>query len=119
MIGKTISDIRKQRGLTLTELAERSSISKSYLSNIERNFNQNPSLQVMSKIAKVLGIDVKTLLKPEVNSESQNLLDNEWLEFVHELKETGIDKEQLQEYKTILEFIKWQNQQSGETDKGN
>jgi XRE family transcriptional regulator of biofilm formation len=38
---------------------------------------------------------------------------------VHELKETGIDKEQLQEYKTILEFIKWQNQQSGETDKGN
>jgi XRE family transcriptional regulator of biofilm formation len=110
MIGKNIYDIRKKRGLTLTELAERSSISKSYLSNIERNLNQNPSLQVMQKIALVLDVDMKTLLISESNSETQNLLENEWLDFVHELKETGIEKEQLQEYKTIIEFIKWQNQ---------
>lgn len=110
MIGKTIATLRKQKGLTLTELAERSSISKSYLSNIERDLNQNPSLQIMSKIAKVLEIDVKTLLKSEIQSEPQPFLDKEWLSFVHELRDTGINKETLKDYKTILEFIKWQNQ---------
>ena len=37
MIGKNILRIRKGRALSLTELAERANIAKSYLSNIERN----------------------------------------------------------------------------------
>ena len=43
MIGKNIAEIRKKRGYTLSELAELANISKSYLSNIERNINKNPS----------------------------------------------------------------------------
>lgn len=31
--------ISKKKGLTLSELAERAGVSKSYLSNIERNIN--------------------------------------------------------------------------------
>ncbi|WP_456277300.1 helix-turn-helix domain-containing protein [Bacillus sp. AK128] len=110
MIGKNILEIRKNRGLTLTELAERASISKSYLSNIERDLNQNPSLHVMKKVATVLDVDIKTLLKYEGNEEKSVLIETEWIEFVNELKETGIDKDQLQDYKTVIEFIKWQNQ---------
>ena len=49
MIGKNIAEIRKRRGYTLSELAGLANISKSYLSNIERNINTNPSLQVMNK----------------------------------------------------------------------
>ncbi|MGQ4665879.1 helix-turn-helix domain-containing protein [Metabacillus halosaccharovorans] len=40
-----ICESRKQKGLTLSEVAKQAKISKSYLSNIERNLNLNPSLQ--------------------------------------------------------------------------
>jgi XRE family transcriptional regulator of biofilm formation len=108
MIGKNINEIRKRRGLTLSELAERANISKSYLSNIERNLNRNPSIHVMGKIALVLDVDLKMLLKTEITKEEeQQLPDKEWMELVYEIKESGIEK---QEYKTLIEFIKWQNQ---------
>ncbi|MBM7651855.1 XRE family transcriptional regulator [Neobacillus cucumis] len=108
MIGNNIFEIRKKRGLTLSELAERASISKSYLSNIERNLNQNPSIQVIHKIAGVLNVDLKTLLKTEFTNIEQ-YPDKEWIDLAYELKNSGIKKEQIQEYKTIIEFIKWQN----------
>ena len=62
MIGKNIAEIRKRRGYTLSELAELANISKSYLSNIERNINKNPSLEIMNKIAVVLNIELIMLL---------------------------------------------------------
>lgn len=109
MIGKNIYEIRKKKGLTLSELAERANISKSYLSNIERNLNQNPSIQVVKKIALVLDVDLKTLLKSGTSQEENQPPDEEWIDLVNELKESGIDREQLQEYRTLIEFIKWQN----------
>ncbi|WP_064091688.1 helix-turn-helix domain-containing protein [Rossellomorea aquimaris] len=108
MIGTNISEIRKRRGLTLSELAHRSNVSKSYLSNLERNLNQNPSIQVIGKIATVLDVDLKTILQAENTEENHNLLEGEWIDFIHDLKESGIEKEQLKEYKTVIEFIKWQ-----------
>lgn len=107
MIGKNIYEIRKRRGLTLSELAGRANISKSYLSNIERDLNRNPSIQVMGKIALVLGVELKMLLQTGTNQEEEKLPDKEWIDLVSELKESGIEKE---EYKTLIEFIKWQNQ---------
>lgn len=109
MIGKNIYELRKKRGLTLSELAGRANISKSYLSNIERNMNRNPSIQVVKKIASVLDVDLHMLLKVGVSEEDFQLPDKEWFDLVNELKKSGIDKEQLQEYKTLIEFIKWQN----------
>ncbi|KAB7708175.1 helix-turn-helix domain-containing protein [Bacillus aerolatus] len=119
MIGKNIYEIRKRRGLSLTELADRAGIAKSNLSNIERNLNQNPSINVIEKIAVVLGVDLKTLLKVERNIEPKRTqLDEEWVDFVNELKELGVQKEQMQEYKTLLEFIKWQNEQDVNKESG-
>ncbi|WP_090761623.1 helix-turn-helix domain-containing protein [Bacillus sp. OK048] len=106
MIGKNIYEIRMKKGLTLSALAERANISKSYLSNIERNLNQNPSIQVIKKIALVLDVDIKLLLKTLESKEDQQPPDKEWLDLVNELKESGIEKN---EYKTLIEFIKWQN----------
>ncbi|MDQ0242574.1 XRE family transcriptional regulator of biofilm formation [Bacillus fengqiuensis] len=112
MIGTNISKLRKQRGLTLSELAERAFISKSYLSNIERNLNQNPSIHVLGKIAAVLHVDLQRLLNSEPEPEkAPQKVEEEWLGFINELKESGIDKEDVQEYKIIIEFIKWQQEQ--------
>jgi XRE family transcriptional regulator, master regulator for biofilm formation len=113
MIGKNIYVLRKEKGLSLSELAERAKISKSYLSNIERNINQNPSIHVVKKIASVLQVDLKALLKTDTSEDEQKLPDKEWLDLVTELKESGIEKENIQEYKTLIEFIKWQNQNTG------
>jgi XRE family transcriptional regulator, master regulator for biofilm formation len=107
MIGKNIYEIRMKKGLTLSALAERANISKSYLSNIERNLNQNPSIEVIRKIGHVLDVDIKVLLKTVESKEDQQLPDKEWLDLVNELKQSGIEKN---EYKTLIEFIKWQNQ---------
>ncbi|MBL4954452.1 helix-turn-helix transcriptional regulator [Neobacillus sp. YIM B02564] len=111
MIGEKIAEIRKQRGYSLTELAELANISKSYLSNIERNLNKNPSLKVVIKIAKVLKVDLLTLLKNGSDFETHIYIEKEWVEFVNELKEMGVEKEQLEQYKTLIEFIRWKNQQ--------
>jgi XRE family transcriptional regulator, master regulator for biofilm formation len=115
MIGKNIQKIRKKKGLTLSELAERASMSKSYLSNIERSVNKNPSIQVMEKIASVLDVDLGILL--ELPPESPLPLESDWQALVQELKASGIEKEQLQEYKTVIEFIKWQNKKEDEKNK--
>ncbi len=107
MIGKKIFEIRKRRGYTLSELAERANVSKSYLSNIERNINQNPSIQVIKKIASVLDVDLRALLETESSIKEKELPDQELIDLVNELKESGIEK--IEEFKTLIEFIKWQN----------
>jgi XRE family transcriptional regulator of biofilm formation len=114
MIGKNIHENRIRRGLTLTELAKRAGIAKSYLSNLERNLNQNPSINVMERIAFVLDVDLKALLKTGTDTEIKpQKLEEEWIELVNELKESGIDKAQIQDYKTLLEFIKWKKEEEG------
>jgi len=109
MIGKNIQKLRYRRGLSLSELAERANISKSYLSNIERNLNQNPSIQIIEKIAIVLNVDFRELIGKSIGDQ---LPEKEWIDFVNELKESGVGVEQLKEYKTVIEFAKWQNKQN-------
>lgn len=109
MIGQNISSIRKQRGYTLSELSERTGISKSYLSNIERNLKQNPSIHVIEKIAEVLNVDLKLLLKITEDTGTNYQLDQEWMDFITELKQSGIAKERIHELKILIEFMKWHN----------
>lgn len=110
MIGKNIAKIRKRRGYTLSDLADKANISKSYLSNIERNINKNPSLEVMQRIAKVLNVDFISLIKPENDLNSHLYIEQEWIDLMKEMKELGIDRDDIKEYKTLVEFLKWQNQ---------
>ncbi|MFD1708002.1 helix-turn-helix domain-containing protein [Siminovitchia sediminis] len=107
MIGKKIGSIRRKKGLSLTELAQRANISKSYLSNIERDLNQNPSINIVKNIAEVLEVDFQELVGTDVNSEHK---DEEWVHFVRTLKESGIKKEEIKEYETLIEFINWKKQ---------
>lgn len=116
MIGKNIGEIRKSRGYSLTQLAERSNVSKSYLSNIERSVNKNPSIKVLNRIAKVLDVDLKILLIKDQKAETPTSPGREWAELINELKETGINKEELKEYKILLEFIKWKKRNKQEND---
>lgn len=109
MIGKNITEIRNQRGYKLSELAELANVSKSYLSNIERSINKNPSLDVMKRIAAVLQVDLLTLLKYKEGFNEDYIIEKEWLDLINELKESGIQTNEIKEYKTVIEFIRWRN----------
>lgn len=118
MIGKKIAEIRKNRGFTLSELAEKSNISKSYLSNIERDLNQNPSVEVVIKLAKVLQVNIDTILSPIIKQDNHGIMEKEWIDFVSDLKSSGVNKEQLPYYKPLIEFIQWQNETSNCKKRG-
>ena len=49
-----IRDIRKEQNITLSELAKKAGISSGYLCHLEKGSRNNPSLEVMDKIAKAL-----------------------------------------------------------------
>lgn len=60
--------VRKQRGLTLEELARQTGLTKSYLSKIERGCS-TPSIAVALKVAKALDVDVGRLFSEEAAQE--------------------------------------------------
>ncbi len=96
----------------MSELAKRAELSKSYLSSIERNLNLNPSIQVVIRIAIVLDVELDTFLNPLKKNSLQQDLDQDLIDLATELKETGVKKEQIKEYRTLIEFIQWKNQKS-------
>ena len=107
MIGEKIKKMRQNKKMSLSELAEKAGVAKSYLSSIERNLQTNPSIQFIEKISKVLNVSVNDLIQDD-NSEKISELDNDWLKIVQEAMNSGVTKEQFREY---LEFNKWRNKQ--------
>ncbi|MFD1020134.1 helix-turn-helix domain-containing protein [Thalassobacillus hwangdonensis] len=101
MIGERIKKVRKDRGLSLTVLAERAGVAKSYLSSIERNLQSNPSIQFLEKVSAELNVSIHYLLHGD-QEEAQ--LDEDWMKLVKDAMDSGISKD---EFKEFLEFNKW------------
>ncbi|MBS4173355.1 helix-turn-helix domain-containing protein [Bacillus sp. FJAT-49736] len=104
MIGQRIKNLRLQKQLSLSELAEKAGVAKSYLSSIERNIQSNPSVQFLEKISSVLGVTVNSLLHDEADDAEVTELDSEWEKLVLEAMNSGISKNEFREF---LEFNKW------------
>ena len=65
-LGKRLSELRKRKNMTLDELSEKSGVSKSILSQIERDLS-NPTVVTISRIAAALGENLSDFfLKIEV-----------------------------------------------------
>ncbi len=59
-----VAEIRKERGLSQQELAEKANVSRPYLSVIETNQNKTVSNSVMFRLAKALGVGIETIFLP-------------------------------------------------------
>ena len=59
--GRSIRSYRKQRGMSQEDLAEKSGLSRNYVSDIERGV-RNPSLLALIGIAKALRMPLRDLL---------------------------------------------------------
>lgn len=107
LIGQKIKTLRQEQNLSISELADKAGVAKSYLSSIERNIQTNPSIQFIEKISQVLNVSVNDLINEYPLNDEE--LDDEWLEIVKEAMQSGVSKEQFLEY---LEFNKWRNKRS-------
>lgn len=110
MIGEEVKKYRLRKGLSLSELAERANVAKSYLSSIERNIQSNPSIQFLDKISNVLDVSVEVLLQGN-DSIHQTDLDSDWKKLVKEAMDSGVSKDQFREF---LEFNKWRAKQGSD-----
>ena len=64
-LGEKIYKLRKEQGLTLEQLAERTESSKSYIWELENKNPPRPSADKLSKIAAQLGVTMDYLLDQE------------------------------------------------------
>jgi transcriptional regulator with XRE-family HTH domain len=67
-VGATLLQIRQKRGLTLEDLSRAAGVSKSMLSQIERE-KANPTIAVAWRLANALGIGIQELLAGEAKEE--------------------------------------------------
>lgn len=72
LLSKNIALYRRKKGYTQKELAEKTGLSRSFISQIENNTN-NPSDDTLYKISKVLDISIGQL-KGEYDSEDLSIL---------------------------------------------
>ncbi|WP_121610035.1 XRE family transcriptional regulator [Mesobacillus foraminis] len=107
-VGQQIKRLRIQKEYSITELAEKSGVSKSYLSYIERGIQENPSLHVLSRLANTLGVSPEELMGEASTAEHLPPVDPEWLEMIDEAIKNGIRKEDFAFY---LDFVKFKNKQ--------
>ncbi|MFT8319860.1 MAG: helix-turn-helix domain-containing protein [Bacillus sp. (in: firmicutes)] len=103
MVGARIKLLRTQRGYSINELSELAGVSKSYLSYIERGIQKNPSLKILSKLAKTLDTNLEELFDTEDSLPSETI-DEEWMKLLEEVIKEGIT---IEEFSYCLEFIKF------------
>lgn len=65
MDGNKLKVLRIEKGISLSKLSVLTGISKSYLSLIERDIQKNPSIDILSKLAKPLEVEVEDLVREE------------------------------------------------------
>lgn len=67
-LGKRVAYLRKERHLSQLQLALLSDLAKSYLSDLERG-QRNPTLEVLNRLAKGLGVTLEELFRGVVSLE--------------------------------------------------
>lgn len=62
-VSRNIQRIRRNKDLSQEEVAHRAAIHQTYLSGVETG-KRNPSILVLERIAKALGVDISEIFKP-------------------------------------------------------
>jgi len=118
MIGERIKTLREQKGYSITKLADLAGVSKSYLSYIERNVQNNPSLQVLAKIAFHLDTNIEYLLGEELAPKVwvDEVLDEEWHNIIRDAVDEGMSKGDFRALKDLVRSNKWREEHSHRRD---
>ncbi|MGW1802044.1 helix-turn-helix domain-containing protein [Streptomyces sp. NPDC001984] len=71
-LGRSLLDLRNERGWSRKDLAERSGLSYPYISQLE-NGDREPSFDTLTKLAQTFGLAVDALLAPAANQRPPGL----------------------------------------------
>jgi transcriptional regulator with XRE-family HTH domain len=97
--GEKIRTLRKDQGLTLDQLAEKTESSKSYIWELENKNPPRPSAEKIAKIAAVLGVTSDYLM----DDKDQNKESAEDLAFFRKYRE--IDPDTKERVRQMLDLI--------------
>lgn len=89
---RRIVALREEKGMSLSQLARESGISKSILHRLEKDDSANPEMETLQKIARTLKVTVGDLLGKDVVKNVRQLPDErpEWLTKLRaQLKRSG------------------------------
>ena len=62
-LSRVIQGLREAKGMTQRDLADKAEVTQGYVAQLEQGLKKNPSLEVLQRIAKALGVSVAELLK--------------------------------------------------------
>lgn len=105
MIGERVKEMRMKKQLSLSELAERTKITKSYLSNIERNISTNPTIDVIQKLADGFKVHPLVLLNWEEGKKGLQSTNDSLTHIKYRIN--SMDNEQLRELRDYVDVIEW------------
>lgn len=61
-LSRMIQTLRGAKGLSQRDLATKAQVTQGYVAQLEQGLKKNPSLEVLRRLAKALGVPVTTLL---------------------------------------------------------
>ena len=62
-LSRVLRELRESKGLSQTQLAKLGKVDRSYLVKLEGGEKKNPSLDVLKRLARALGVPVTELLE--------------------------------------------------------
>lgn len=104
-IGKKLKELRIQKGLTQEELADRSELSKGFISQLERNLT-SPSIATLVDILQCLGTDLQEFFSENPQEEQIVFHDSDYFEKIDEELKNKIEWIIPNAQKNIMEPIR-------------
>jgi transcriptional regulator with XRE-family HTH domain len=101
-LGIKIRNLRKEKGLSLDQLATMAETSKSYLWELENRTNANPTMDKVAKIAVKLGVTPEYLLDAQETTPSVDVADRAFFR-----KYQQLSPQTKQKIQGILDVIQW------------
>ncbi len=74
LLGNKIRQLRKDKGMTLEQLAEKTDSSKGYIWELENRETKRPSAEKLQKIADILGVTTVFLLDEDKASPDDEVM---------------------------------------------
>ena len=87
-IGERLAKIRKERGLTQKDLADKLSMSQQVISNIERNASM-PDIVFLEGLADLYEISIDDLIGRKVIPKDGNNLEQQIMSIIEQMDDTG------------------------------
>lgn len=111
IIGKKISELRKNRGWTQKQLAEKIGVTQSYIGNIENGTRNLSNIETVNKLLEVFNISFDYLFEEFILSLKSNKKSKIYKKFELELSQMDINNLELI-HNIVIEFVKYKEKKT-------